>query len=181
MPPHDPIKAPLELTDSIMCFDIARKAALIYDKLGMKEHSDFCLGIAISYRSAVREHLVDLDRCVAAGSCETSQAMAICLGIFDEEELGAATAALAGFVEECDFHVDCGCLGMRYIFRALSEGGYTDKAYRMITNPTAPSYADMVLRGETTLAEDFNALGQRVNSRNHHFLGDVSGWFIDTV
>ena len=181
MPPHDPIKAPLELTDTVMCFDIARKAALVYDKLGMKEHSDFCLGIAKSYRSAVREHLIDLDRCVAAGSCETSQAMAICLGIFDEEELSAATAALAGFVEECDFHVDCGCLGMRYIFRALSEGGYTDTAYRMITNPTAPSYADMVLRGETTLAEDFNALGQRVNSRNHHFLGDVSAWFIDTV
>jgi len=181
MPPHDTVKAPLELTDTILCFDIARKSALIYDKLGMKELSSFCLGIAKSYREAVRCHLIDLDTCVAAGSCETSQAMAICLGIFDKEELPKACAALLRFVEEVDFHVDCGCLGMRHIFRALSMGGYTDVAYRMIVNPTAPSYADMVMRGETTLAEDFNAKGERINSRNHHFLGDVSGWFIDTI
>lgn len=181
MPPHDTVKAPRELTDTVICFDIARKAALIYDKLGMKERSDFCLGIARSYRNAVREHLIDLDTCIAAGNCETSQAIAICLGIFDECEIPKAAAALVRCVEEVDFHVDCGCLGMRFIFRALSEGGYTDIAYRMIVNPTAPSYADMVFRGETTLAEDFNAKGERINSRNHHFLGDVSGWFIDTV
>lgn len=181
MPPHDTVKAPRELTDTVICFDIARKAAFIYDKLGMKELSEFCLSAAKGYRNAVREHLIDLDNCIAKGSCETSQAICICLGIFDEDELPRATAALVRFVEEVDFHVDCGCLGMRFIFRALSEGGYTDIAYRMIVNPTAPSYADMVLRGETTLAEDFNAKGERINSRNHHFLGDVSGWFIDTI
>ena len=181
MPPHDTVKAPLELTDTLICGDIARKAALIYHTLGMKELSDFCLSAAKSYREAVRRHLIDLDTCIAAGSCQTSQSMAICLGAFDDSELPKAYEALVRFVEEIDFHVDCGCLGMRYIFRALSLAGRSDLVYRMVTNPTAPSYADMVLRGETTLAEDFNAKGERINSRNHHFLGDVSGWFIDTV
>lgn len=181
MPPHDPIKAPLELTDTIMCFDIARKAAFIYHKLGMKELCDFCLGVAKNYKAAVREHLIDLDTCTAAGNCQTSQAMAICLGIFDKDEMPLATKVLSGFAKELDEHIDCGVLGMRYIFRALSMGGYTDLAYRMAVNPTAPSYGDMVARGETTLAEDFNAKGQRINSRNHHFLGDISAWFIDTV
>lgn len=181
MPPHDPVKAPLELTDTIMCYDIARKAALMYDKLGMAELSEFCFKIAQSYRNAVRENLIDKENCIAAGNCETSQAMAICLGIFEPQELKKAAAVLKNIVEELDYHVDCGVLGMRYIFRALSMGGYTNDVYKMIINPTAPSYYDMVARGETTLAEDFNALGQRINSRNHHFLGDVSAWFIDTV
>ena len=137
--------------------------------------------VAKNYRAAVREHLIDLETCTAAGNCQTSQAMAICLGIFDKDELPLATKVLSGFAKELDEHIDCGVLGMRYIFRALSMGGYTDLAYRMAVNPTAPSYGDMVARGETTLAEDFNAKGQRINSRNHHFLGDISAWFIDTV
>lgn len=181
MPPHDPIKAPRELTDTIMCYDIARKAALLYNKLSMHEVSEFCFKVAQNYRKAVREYLIDTENCIAAGNCQTSQAMAICLDIFEPHELKKATAVLKSIVEELDYHVDCGVLGMRYIFRALSIGGYTDVVYKMIVNPTAPSYADMVFRGETTLAEDFNALGQRINSRNHHFLGDVSAWFIDTV
>ena len=181
MPPHDTVKAPRELTDTLTCLDIARKAALLYHRLGMAELSEFCLNIARGYKKAVREHLVDLDTCVAAGSCQTSQSMAINFGVFEKDELPRAHEALRRFVHEVDCHVDCGVLGMRQIFRALSEGGDTDLAYKMIVNPTAPSYADMVQRGESTLAEDFNALGERINSRNHHFLGDISAWFIDTV
>jgi len=181
MPPHDTVKAPRELTDTLMCLDITRKAALLCHRLGMPEISEFCLGIAKGFRDAVREHLVDLDICTAAGACQTSQSMAICFGVFEKDELPKAYEALRGFVRETDHHVDCGVLGMRYIFRALSESGDVDMIYRMIVNPTAPSYADMVNRGETTLAEDFNALGERINSRNHHFLGDVSAWFIDTL
>ena len=181
MPPHDTVKAPRELTDSLMCLDVSRKAALIYDKLGMSELSSFCFGVACGYREAIRRHLIDTDRCVAAGECQTSQSMALNMGVFNEDELPAAYAALRRFAEEVDHHVDCGVLGMRHIFRALSDGGDTEEVYRMVTNPTAPSYADMVARGETTLAEDFNAIGERINSRNHHFLGDVSAWFIDTL
>lgn len=181
MPPHDTVKAPRELTDTLMCLDIARKGALIYHRLGMAELSEFCLSVARGYKDAVRRHLVDLDTCIAAGACQTSQSMAISFGVFEEGELAKAFEALRSFVREVDYHVDCGVIGMRHIFRALSEGGDTDLVYKMIVNPTAPSYADMVKRGETTLAEDFNALGERINSRNHHFLGDVSAWFIDTV
>ncbi|MBR6808433.1 MAG: family 78 glycoside hydrolase catalytic domain [Clostridia bacterium] len=181
MPPHDTVKAPRELTDTLMCIDIARKAALIHHRLGMSEVSEFCLNIARGYRDAVREHLMDKDTCIMAGACQTSQSMAINFGVFEECELPMAFAALRDFVRGTDYHVDCGVLGMRHIFRALSYGGDTELAYKMIVNPTAPSYADMVRRGETTLAEDFNAEGERINSRNHHFLGDVSAWFIDTV
>lgn len=181
MPPHDTVKAPRELTDTLMCIDIARKSALIYHRLGMAELSEFCLGIARGYRAAVRKHLIDLGTSIVAGACQTSQAMAISIGVFEKDELPHAHSALRRFVRDTDYHVDCGVLGMRHIFRALSEAGDTEAAYKMITNPTAPSYADMVNRGETTLAEDFNALGERINSRNHHFLGDVSAWFIDTV
>lgn len=181
MPPHRPIKAPLEFTDTVMCFDTALKAAYLYDRLGRVELSRFCLDAAREYRRAVREHLIDLESCTAAGRCQTTQAMAICLGIYEEQEMERAGNVLEELVCEAGGHFDCGCLGMRYILRALSAVGRTDAAYGAVTADTGPSYAEMIRRGDTTLAEDFYPEEWGVNSRNHHFLGDVSAWFIDTL
>ena len=38
----------------------------------------------------------------------------------------------------------------------LSDFGEVDLAYRVMTQPDAPSYGNWVARGETALAEDFN-------------------------
>lgn len=181
MPPHRGIKAPLEFTDTVMCCDTALKAAFLYGRLGRRELSRFCLEVAREYRRAIREHLIDTETCTAAGRCQTTQAMAICMGIYNEREMKAAGDVLEALVEETGGHFDCGCLGMRYILRALSAVGRTDAAYRAVTAEAGPSYADMVRRGDTTLAEDFYPEEWGVNSRNHHFLGDVSAWFTDTV
>lgn len=181
MPPHRPVKAPLEFTDTVMCYDTALKAAFLYDRLGRRELSRFCLGVAVEYRRAVRENLIDFETMTACGNCQTTQAMAICLGIFEEDELERAGETLVRLVEEADGHFDCGCIGMRYILRALSACGRTDLAYRAVVAPTRPSYSEMIRRGDTTLAEDFYPEEWGVNSRNHHFLGDVSAWFIDTL
>lgn len=179
--PHDPIKAPLELTDTITCYDICRKSALIYDSLGAPELVRFCLDAARGYRDAVRLHLIDHENCIAAGNCQTSQAMAIYYGMFTEEEKPLAVKQLVKMIEDNDWHHDCGVLGIRVLFRVLTEAGHVDVAHRVMVQPTAPSYGEMVARGETTLVEDFNSADQRINSRNHHFLGDISAWFIDSI
>ncbi len=179
--PHNPIKAPLELTDSIICYDIARKAAVLYEAMGAPELERFCLDSANSLRSAVREHLIDSVNAIAAGNCQTSQAMAIYYGMFTEDEKEKAVENLVSMIHDCHDHLDTGVLGVRVLFRVLSENGYINLAHKIITEPTPPSYADMVLRGETTLVEDFNSADMRINSRNHHFLGDISAWFVDSI
>ena len=179
--PHDPIKAPLEFTDTVMCYDICRKAAVLYDSMGAPELMRFCLDAGRGYRDAVRRHLIDHENCIAAGNCQTTQAMAIYYGMFTEEEKPKAILNLLEMIKEADYHHDCGVLGIRVLFRVLAEAGHADVAYRVMVQPTAPSYGNMVARGETTLVEDFNGPDQRINSRNHHFLGDISAWFIDSI
>ena len=47
----------------------------------------------------------------------------------------------------------------------------------MITNPTAPSYADWINQGANTFWEFWN--GQ--DSRNHIMYGDISAWFFKNL
>ncbi len=180
-PPHFSRRAPLEVTDTIYCYDFAKKAAALYHVMKMEEVAHFCEEAAEGYRNAIRTHLIDFDTCTVYGSCQTSQAMAIYYGIFNDDEKEKALAKLVELIEAENRHIDCGVLGARVIFRVLSDAGMVDLAYEMICQPDAPSYAEWLTRGDTTLAEDFYAEEDQVNSRNHHFLGDISAWFMDSI
>ncbi len=77
--------------------------------------------------------------------------------------------------------MDCGILGARCLFRVLADHGKAELAYELITRPDYPSYGNFVTRGLTALPEDFLREGQRPNSLNHHFFGDISAWFIEYI
>ncbi len=179
--PHENIKAPVALTDTIMCYDICVKGATLYRVLGKPEMAEFCLAAARGFRRAVRDNLIDHEKRLAAGECQTSQAMAIYYNMFSEEEKPDAVENLVRIIERDGEFLDSGVLGVRVLFRVLSDYGHADLAYKMITRPEAPSYGNMVKRGDTTLAEDFGSETERINSRNHQFLGDISAWFISCV
>jgi alpha-L-rhamnosidase len=180
-PDHPDHKAPLVLTDSITSLDIFTKAAFIFDVLGMDLQGDFCAKAAGRLRSSIRARLIDLCTMIAAGNCQTSQAMAIYYDVFKPSEKQQAFQVLLNQIRECDNHIDTGILGARVIFHVLTAFGYGDLAYEMITAPTAPSYGEWVARGETSLPESFASDPIRKDSGNHHFFGDISSWFIQSI
>ena len=172
-------KAPLILTDSVISMDIARKAAVMFGAVGLTAEAEAAKKEAEKYRDAIRAHLIDFDTLCAVGNCQTSQAMCIFYGVFEESEKADAFEKLLGFISEADGHMDVGVLGGRVIFRVLSDFGRSDLAYNMITREDYPSYGNILARGATTLWEDFHPHG--VSSMNHHFWGDISAWFIEYV
>lgn len=107
---------------------------------------------------------------------EKSQTFIAC-GIYQQmynpDEVPAMAAKLAKLVEDKDFHIDCGILGTKYIFTALAENGYNDVLYKMVTNPTMPSYAYWINWGMTALCENW----EMDNSLNHHMFSEVDYWF----
>ena len=169
-------KAPLIVTDSIVTYDLCNKIALMFDAVNMAEEAAFARGEAAKYRAAIREHLVNFENMHVKGDCQTSQAMAIFYGVLDEDEKQAAFAEMLDMIHAADEHIDLGVLGGRVIFHVLTEFGYSDLAYRMITRPDYPSYGNWIRRGATTLWESF--FPDKAESMNHHFWGDISAWFI---
>lgn len=179
-PPHDPVKAPLVLTDSIEAFDIADKSAKMFNKIGDTLNAKYCQDFADNMRNKIREHLFDKERCVFAGNCQTSQAMGIYYNIINEDEKKKAFAALLATIQDCDYHIDTGVLGGRVIFHVLAENGEMETAMKILKNPTAPSYIQWIDEGSTALREDF-VVGNMTCSYNHHFWGNISAFFLDKI
>ncbi len=105
---------------------------------------------------------------------QTSQAISLYYGLTPEKEIAPTAAALAAAVHRANDHIDCGFLGMKALFQALSGNGLHSLAFTVATQPDFPGYGDWISRGATTLWEDWT---DTEGSLNHIALGDIVTWF----
>ena len=175
------MKPTLDFTDSVTVLTCADKAAFIFGVLGMTEAKTFAETLRDELRRAIRETLIDKATLVADTRCQTSQAMALAYGVFDEDEKPEATKRLLEIIHENGDFLDTGILGARVIFHVLTEAGESDLAWKMITRPEFPSYASFIRFGETTIPECFDLPGEGRYSHNHHMYCDIKNWFISAV
>ena len=171
-------KSPLVVTDTITSMDLAFKIGEMLDAVNLASGSEYARSEGEKYKKAIRANLVD-NTLTVLGECQTSQAMALYYGVFDESEETAAFQKLLDLIRRADGHIDLGVLGGRVIFHVLTRFGYGSLAFNMIVREDYPSYGNWLVRGATTLWENF--LPDSVSSMNHCFWGDISGWFIKSV
>ena len=174
---EDAYETPLVVTDTILTFDIAQKAAFVYDVLGEEPQKQFALALSDKVKKAFRDNLLDKESGAVKGNTQTGQAMAIFYGMLEKDEKPKAFELLLKYIDEADGHFNTGVLGGKVIYRVLAENGKIDLAYNMIVRPDFPSYGNWIKRGATTLWEAFHPENGRILSLNHHFWGDVSAWF----
>jgi len=183
--------SPLGFCCTSVMYEMCRMGKVMFDRIGNKEYADFCEKTGIELRKAIRDEYV-VDGVVTKGRTEkyvkpqygisqTSQAIGLFFGIFDENEKQEAIDTLVKRIKEKNDSFDCGFLGLRAIFHVLSDFGYADLAHKMITKPTHPSFGNMIYRGETTVWERFTAPGGRIGSHNHHFMAEPSMWYMEDV
>lgn len=176
-------RAPLEVTDSVMCLYICNKSAELYDALDMPFHKNFAEELAASFKNAIRENLIDFSSMCTYSRCPTSQAMCIYFGAYEENERNKALENLVKLIKEDGEKIAFGMIGIRIIFHLLSDAGEGELAYKMITRPDYPSYGMFIRQGCTSLPESFlsEEKWDRPDSLNHHFFGDFTSWFAQRV
>ena len=177
-PANPDYTTPLIFTDSTIAYDLANKAAYLYDRMQMPAEADYCKAFAQKMRAAIRKHLLeDAETMRFISGRQSVQSMAIYYGLCDTEaEKQKALAVLLDEIHAQDDHMGVGVLGGRVIFRVLCDNGYEDLAIKMITRLDPPSYGCMIADGLTTLAENVR---QPYGSCNHHFWGDISALMIE--
>jgi len=174
------IDAPLRLTDTATVYDLCVKSAFMFGEINRVDDKDYALAFADELRHDIRKHLIDFSTMTAAGSCQTSQALLLSLGLFEKEEEAEAYKRLLDFIAEKDNHVFCGVIGLRHIFEVLCNHGDCELALQMITRPDEPSYGAMIERGATALCEALEENGAQ-ESCNHHFFGDIIRVFASCI
>jgi len=122
-------------------------------------------------KEAFRTNFIDKDFYFGNNACAI--ACGIYQGLYNEEEKEAAAKYLSELIVKRGYHIDCGILGMKYIFTALSEYGYAETVYKLVTNPEYPSYANWIENGMTTLCETWDMKA----SCNHHMFSEIDMWF----
>jgi alpha-L-rhamnosidase len=125
-------------------------------------------------RKSFWKHFVDLKTGQVAGArSQTALACALYQGLVDGDDATKVLATLVAEVEAQKRHHDCGILGCKYLLNCLSDYGRGDLAYAIASQTDYPSWGEWVMRGATTLWEDFKG----ATSRNHHMFSDISAWF----
>ncbi|HVT13787.1 MAG TPA: family 78 glycoside hydrolase catalytic domain [Fimbriimonadaceae bacterium] len=166
-------ETPSQLTSTIfLCID-ARIVAKIATMTGKEEDARRYADLAETTRAAfVRKFF---EPTIPAES-QTALAMAIYFKMLPPDLSKKALDALVQNVET-QGHIDTGILGAKFILRALSEGGRSDLAFKLVARKEQPSWAWWIEQGATTLWEDWKG----ESSLNHIMFGDVSNWFIQWI
>lgn len=109
---------------------------------------------------------------------QTANALPLWLGIVPAGERKRVFSALIkAVVDDQDCHLDTGILGTRFLLEALSRGGRTDAAFRIVAQPSYPGWGYMIREGATTLWERWEKITSGgMNSHNHIMLGSVDAW-----
>lgn len=172
--------APTETTSSIAVYRMLSRAAFLFEQVGLTQHYTKTKEFADQLRQTIREKLVDFDTMIVKGDCQSCQSYAIAAGIFNEDELDHAKKVLVHMIKH-DRMLLCGIIGRRFIFDILTDMGECDLAHKLIVSKDVASFGSWVAKGYTTLCESFEPDGIDIDSRNHHFLGDISRWMIERL
>ena len=102
-------------------------------------------------------------------------------GIAPEEHREALVETLVGYVRETDYHVTTGFIGTRFLPEVLADYGYADVVYKLLIQPTAPSWMDMLKDGASAISESWYGLADPDGgiSMAHFYLGAITGWFFE--
>ncbi len=185
-----PKKTPLELTATWSYFRAADLFSRFAEVLGRSDDARDYARLAGDIRSAFNARFFETDQYSATrlspadkSPGQTSNVLPLAANMVPKDlKPKVLESLLRSVIRECDYHLDTGVMGTRYILDVLTENGYGDAAFRIVTQKSYPSWGYMIENGATTLWERWEYLtGDGMNSHNHIMFGSVDAWFYRTV
>lgn len=173
-----PVKTVSDLTytTSVYFFVDACIMAKTATLLGKTDDASHYQELARNIRLAINRRYLNVDKGIYANGSQTELAMALYWGVAPDELRGRIAANLDEAVRQRDYHLDVGVHGSKAILSALSDNGYPETAWKLVSQTTYPSWGYWITQGATTLHENWRTDVIVDNSLNHIMFGEVGAW-----
>ncbi len=171
------VKTPIPLTSTAYFYTDAELVAKMARVLGNKADEQAYTRLADSIRAAFNRAYFDANTGVYKDSTMTALSAAVFHGLASPEAAANTAAQLSAKVQRSNYHADFGVMGTKYVLPTLSDYGYADVAFRMLTDTGYAGWAHWIANGATTLYEDWPG----EFSHNHIFFGDYCAWYYKTL
>ena len=150
--------------------------------LGNKEDEADYTSLLTNIKSAfAREYMTTNGRLVSG--TQTAYVLALQFDMLPDSLQQQAAQRLAENVKSYDNHLTTGFLGTPYLCGVLSRFGYDTIAYKLLLQPTYPSWLYPVKMGATTIWERWDGIKPdssfetpSMNSYNHYSYGAIGDW-----
>ena len=177
-------QTPTKLVENCAYYLLLFTYAKILEAMG-KDGKIYC-EMADKVKKAFHENKVcyNEETKVYGNGSQASYGCVLFSGIYLEENEESAVKGLVEAVKSADYHLTSGEVGLKQVFATLNKYGYDDIVYKMVTNPTRPSYRYFADNNLTCLPEYWNyeeLWWGMVRSRNHAMMGHVKEWLIQGV
>lgn len=105
---------------------------------------------------------------------QTSNLLPLAFGMVPEENIKSVLENLVNDIINKDYHFDTGCTGVKFVLPVLYDNGYSDVAYKVLTQKTYPSWCFWLENGADTAWESWETT---TRSQDHYFLGSYDEVF----
>ncbi len=155
--------------------------------IGKTEEAEYYTELFQKIRRAFADRYIDSEGHISENS-QTAYAMALAMDLFPAELRGLGAEYLATMVRNNGNKLSTGFLGVRHLLPILSEFGYDDLAYALLTQTKYPSWGYEVVNGATSIWERWNGFNTKdgfstlhMNSFSHYSFGSVGEWMFSSM
>lgn len=169
---------PVALSSTAYLYRGLELAAETAAVLGKYDETDRWRTIRNRIKDRFTERFYDPETC-SFGS-QPADCLALAFGLTPEDCEEEVARSLVRNIENNNFGSECGILSLKHLFHVLSDYGYGETAYRMLTKETMPAWVPMIRRGEATLWEIMPEKENSVantGSHSHPMQGGFVSWF----
>lgn len=150
--------------------------------LNREEDAEYFKNTMERIRMAFLDKWFDKETCIVATGSHACQTFPLWLGIIPEEYRQKVCDVLRKDLVESSYKFTTGNLCTRYMLEVLTQYGYVDDAYEILTKETYPSIGYMIQNEATTVWERFELKkNPGMNSHNHPMYATVYYWFYACV
>jgi alpha-L-rhamnosidase len=150
--------------------------------LGESDDTDRYARLAETIKAAFNARWLNIDKHVYAEGAQTAQAFPLALEIVPENDRKSVIECLIKSVtEEYGNHHHTGNTGTTCLIDKLTELGYGEVMWKIVTNPTYPGWGFMVSEGATTIWESWSLIAGCGNAESMIMWATIDEFFYNDL